>query len=276
MKFLAEPLLKKPAPGWSHDLPGPCAPAATEPYPRAMPNPPNHVDNIYLELARSTIRTRGVAAWGGILIALMLLFYILMSAHYLASTKNIKMLSLFSFVMIIIISIFLYLIILFWRLDTAPPRDEPIRFNRARRKVYVYRFHYAALRPFSRKAWFTRAEVYDWADLRAEACSIYGPMGSGGLIETVSLAVVKPGTNEVLDRFHFAHGGLQGEMYWALAQIYMQQGPEALPKFDRPPRDWNNEKITFNLARYLAPKVKWPEAIDIESRTAPEQTPDAT
>jgi hypothetical protein len=94
-------------------------------------------------------------------------------------------------------------------------------------------------------------------------------MGSGGLIETVSLALVKPGTNNVLDRFHFAHGGLEAEMYWALAQLYMQQGPDALPDFDRPPRDWNNDDVTLNFARYLAPKVKWPEAMDIESRTAP-------
>ncbi|WP_347400892.1 DUF6708 domain-containing protein, partial [Pseudomonas orientalis] len=78
----------------------------------------------------------------------------------------------------------------FWRMDVASPRDEPIRFNRVRRKVYVYRFYRDGLRPFSRTAWGVRTEVYDWDNLRAEACSVYGPMGSGGLIETVTLAVV--------------------------------------------------------------------------------------
>ncbi|MGE8394809.1 MAG: DUF6708 domain-containing protein [Pseudomonas sp.] len=157
----------------------------------------------------------------------------------------------------------------YWRMEVEAPRDEPIRFNRLRRKVYVYRFHHNGRRPFSRTAWGVRAEVYDWDDLRAEGCSAYGPMGAGGLIETISLAVVEPGTNKVIDRFHFAHGIQQGEMYWALAQLFMQQGPQALPAFPRPPRDWNNEKVTFNLARRLAPKVKWPEDIDLESRTAP-------
>ncbi|WP_408980906.1 DUF6708 domain-containing protein [Pseudomonas sp. B21-009] len=157
----------------------------------------------------------------------------------------------------------------YWRMEVEAPRDEPIRFNRLRRKVYVYRFHHNGRRPFSRTAWGVRAEVYDWDDLRAEGCSVYGPMGAGGLIETISLAVVEPGTNKVIDRFHFAHGIQQGEMYWALAQLFMQQGPQALPAFPRPPRDWNNEKVTFNLARRLAPKVKWPEDIDLESRTAP-------
>ncbi len=159
--------------------------------------------------------------------------------------------------------------IYFWRMDTEAPRDEPIRFNRTRRKVYVYRFFRDGLRPFSRSAWGVRIDVYDWDDLRAEACSIYGPMGSGGSIQTVTLAVVEPGTCKVLDRFHFAHDIQQGEMYWAMAQLFMQQGPHALPAFPRPPRDWNNEDVTFNLARRLAPKVQWPAPIDLESRTAP-------
>ena len=273
MDFLTEPALDRPAPGWSHDLPKPSDTPSAHPCSRLIFNFPNHMDEIYLELPRSTVRTRGIMVWLAISLTLVGIVDLYMILHYAVSSQNIKFLILL--ILIITVFILVYSVGLIWRLDTTPPRDEPIRFNRARRKVYVYRFHYAALRPFSRKAWFTRAEVYDWADLRAEACSIYGPMGSGGLVETVSLAVVRPGTNEVLDRFHFAHGGLQGEMYWALAQIYMQQGPEALPKFDRPPRDWNNEKITFNLARHLAPKVKWPEAIDLESRTAPDQTPQA-
>ncbi|WP_431757012.1 DUF6708 domain-containing protein [Pseudomonas sp.] len=156
-----------------------------------------------------------------------------------------------------------------WRMTVLAPRDEPIRFNRLRRKVYVYRYHHDGLRPFSRTAWGVRAEVYDWEDLRAEACSVYGPMGTGGLIESVTLAVVKPGTNQVIDRFHFAHSIQEGEMYWAMALLFMQQGPHALPHFPRPPRDWNNEDVSFNLARRLAPKVQWPADIDLESRTAP-------
>ena len=160
-----------------------------------------------------------------------------------------------------------------WRMDTAAPRDEPIRFNRARRKVYVYRFYHNGLRPFSRTAWYCRAEAYNWDDLRAEASSVYGPLGSGGLIEVVTLAVVAPGTNQVLERFHFASGIMQGEMYWAMAQRFMQQGPDSIPTFEYLPRDWNNEDVTLNLARYLAPKVKWPKDMDLESRTAPSEDP---
>nr|WP_321854282.1 DUF6708 domain-containing protein [Paraburkholderia tropica] len=48
----------------------------------------------------------------------------------------------------------------------------------------------------------------------------------------------------------------------------MQQGPDALPKWPYPPRDWNND-VGLNLARKLAPRVKWPAGMDIESRSAP-------
>ena len=156
-----------------------------------------------------------------------------------------------------------------WRMDVEAPRDEPIRFNRLRRKVYVYRFFHDGAKPFSRTAWGVRPVAYDWDDLHAEACSLYGPMGTGGFIETVTLAVLKPGTNEVLDRFLFAHEIQRGEMYWAMAQLFMQQGAHALPTFPYPPRDWNNEDVSFNLARRLAPKVVWPAEMDLESRTAP-------
>ena len=99
-------------------------------------------------------------------------------------------------------------------------------------------------------------------------CSVYGPMGTGGFVETVTLAFLEPGTGRVIDRLPFAHGRQQGEMYWALAQLFMQEGPRALPIFTRPPRDWNNETHYFNLARRFAPKVEWPPETDLESKTA--------
>ena len=261
------PLLDKPAPGWKQDLPGPNESPSIEPYPPVLSNPPNHVDNVYLELARATVRTRGVGVWLtflmfslAIVALLSLIAYILKEGTMPPPIPGIAL--LMGFIAALWGGVFI------WRMDVDPPRDEPIRFNRFRRKVYVYRFHHHGLRPFSRTAWGVRAEVYDWDNLRAEACSVYGPMGSGGLIETVTLAVVKPGTHQVIDRFHFAHEIQQGEMYWAMAQLFMQQGPQALPAFPRPPRDWNNEDVSFNLARRLAPKVQWPAEIDLESRTA--------
>lgn len=264
--IFSAPILKPPAPGWKHDLPGPNESPSNEPYPPVLSNPPNHVDDIYLELRRSTVRTRGAGPW------LAAFFFALAVAPFpiILPLETWDFSSLFvTFTILVLFIIGIWGGVYAWRMDVESPRDEPIRFNRMRRKVYVYRFHHDGLRPFSRTAWGVRAEVYDWDDLRAEVSSVYGPMGTGGLIESVSIAVVKPGTCQVLERFHFAHGTMQGEMYWAMAQLFMQQGPQALPTFTRPPRDWNNEDVRFNLARRLAPKVQWPADIDLQSRTAP-------
>jgi len=114
------------------------------------------------------------------------------------------------------------------RIDTAIPRDEPIRFNRLRRKVYVYSFHYILWNPFAR--WYVTTRAYNWDDLRAEVWRQRGATAQGGLIFTwgVSIAVVKPGTNQVND-------------------------PDEVPP--------------YNLALRLAPKVRWPAQMDAESRS---------
>jgi hypothetical protein len=62
---ITRPLLDKPAPGWRHDLPGPNQSTSTEPYPPALSNPPNHVDDVYLELARATMRVGRPACSAG-------------------------------------------------------------------------------------------------------------------------------------------------------------------------------------------------------------------
>jgi hypothetical protein len=262
-----KPKLDRPAPHWKQDLPEPNNPSESKIDPLLMSSPPNHYDEVYMELARSTLRVRGVAIWGAIIGVPMALVLVCMMVDMLLFWKryDLELLALEIGGVVVIIWSAVYL----WRLDTTAPRDEPIRFNRARRKVYVYRFYHNGLFPFSRTSWYCCAEAYNWDDLRAEYSSFYGPGGNGGFIESISLAVVVPGTNKVLDRFHFAHGGQQGEMYWAMAQRFMQQGPDSIPTFEYLPRDWNNEDVTLNLARYLAPKVKWPEDMDIESRTAP-------
>ncbi|UVM69000.1 hypothetical protein LOY34_10885 [Pseudomonas sp. B21-009] len=264
----AKPLLENPAPHWKYDLPVPNDPPSRAPSAQTLTNPPNHVNDVYLELPRSSFKTRGFCVWAAIALFILAITSFFFQISIITNLRSFHSLAAFFFGLTASIVSF-WGGVYYWRMDVEAPRDEPIRFNRLRRKVYVYRFHQDGLRPFSRVAWGVRTEVYNWEDLRAEVSSVYGPMGTGGLIETVSLAVVEPGTNKVIDRFHFAHESDEGEMYWAMAQLFMQQGPQALPHFPRPPRDWSNESVTFNLARRLAPKVKWPEDMDLESRSAP-------
>ncbi|WP_250476094.1 DUF6708 domain-containing protein [Caballeronia sp. GAFFF1] len=254
------PLLNPPARGWRRDLPAPDAPLQATP--SLSFTAPNHVDEIYLELSRSYLDMRGLVFWlsfvGFACTACMVFLACTISGDLSATMMAIgcSLLGVWT-------GLFAF------RMDVSPPRDLPIRFNRQRRKMYVYEFEPIWWNPFTR--WPVRAVAYDWDDVRAEAWS-QGGATSGGVYFTKSgvvLSVVRPGTNEVIDRFQLRAKSAD-ERAWAYICTYMQKGPQALPPSKWQPRDWNNEP-TANLARLLAPRVKWPAEMDIESRTAPSQ-----
>lgn len=266
------PLLTPYAQGWKYDLPRPNDPINLTIDPRAVKHSPNFITDITMELPRSTSRLRGV----GLCVAVVLTISAIGAFCYwitLALLSPYALDLLTSAIGLSAIALSLWLSCYCFRMDTEAPRDEAIRFNRARKKIYVYRFHSSMLKPFSRKAWGVRPVVYDWDSLHAEFCSTYGPMGNGGLIEIVTLAILEPGTRQVLDRFLFANDGHQGEVNWAMARLFMHHGPQALPSLHQAPRDWNDESI-FNTARRLGPRVTWPLEMDLESRTAPEDFTD--
>ncbi|WP_405130172.1 DUF6708 domain-containing protein [Pseudomonas urmiensis] len=266
MKKMTQPLPRR-APGWKYDLnkpnekPQPSSPTAR------LRTPPNHFCDTYLELPRSTIRLRGVGIFGGIVCICAISATALMII-YTALTPSFELEVKYTLLSLFFIALMYWTVIPTIRMDIEFPRDEPIRFNRLRRKVYFYQYHFDRFHLFSRQRWGVRPVVYDWDDLVAEACSVYAPMGNGGLIENVVISVIKPGTEEVIDRLFFTHDIEQGKQYWALAQLFMQQGPQALPEFVHPPRDWNDDS-QLSPIHCIAPKVRWPEEIDFESRSAP-------
>ena len=151
------------------------------------------------------------------------------------------------------------------KFDAAPPRDQPLRFNRARQRLYAYNFNYRWWNPFER--WRVEPVAYDWSQVRAERWLKRGATAHGVVIKGgVVLSIVKPGTNEVIDRFPLTTMGAD-QHAWAYICTYMQQGPDALPP-PGPPKDHNDVSV-LNIALLLAPKVKWPADMDLESRTAP-------
>ncbi|WP_425286197.1 DUF6708 domain-containing protein [Achromobacter kerstersii] len=154
-----------------------------------------------------------------------------------------------------------------YRLDVSPPRDLPIRFNRARRRIYVYGFHMVWWNPFTR--WYVTTASYPWDDVRAEVWEQWGATSGGGLMIKwgVSIAIVKPGTNDVIERFHLSTYNHDLDNVWAYVCTYMQQGPQALPPCDIEPRD-ANDVPAYNLALRWAPRVEWPEEMDLESRSS--------
>ncbi|MEM5435485.1 DUF6708 domain-containing protein [Paraburkholderia diazotrophica] len=253
------PLLNPPARGWRRDLSGPND--RSDAMPGLFMCAPNHVDEVWLELPRSYLDMRGLLLWLSPLPLLAPVGLIWLASITLDGLSIDLLLLLFA----TFVDLWAGLVGL--RMDISPPRDLPLRFNRARRKIYAYEFKPIWWNPFSR--WPVRAVSYDWDDVRAEAWSQGGMAGSGVYFSKsgVVLSVVRPGTNEVIDRFQL-RAKANDEKAWAYICTYMQQGPQALPPSKWKPRDWNNEP-TMNLARLLAPKVKWPEEMDVESRTTP-------
>jgi hypothetical protein len=262
--------------GWKYDLPSPNIEATIDPKIKQPPHDLAHISDNYLELSRVTLKLRGGWITTGAAASIMALigtidFY----SHFplelnLAGLKELASFFLFY-------AFLACLLIPYIRMDFGFPNNEPIRFNRQRRKVYFYQYRFNFLNPFGRKGWGVIPVAYDWDDLTLEAYRIYAPMGYGGLKEEVKISICKPGTTEIIDRVFFTDDIEEGEQYWSIVRTFMQQGPEGIPDFlhpssnkDETPNPDIGEKIVFsNPFNRLAPEVQWPAEMDLESRTAP-------
>ncbi|MDC0689634.1 hypothetical protein POF53_18710 [Mitsuaria sp. RG] len=253
--------------GWKYNLPLPNEKPTQNLNAVVLPPTPNKINETYMEVPRSTLRVRGIGLIGGSIVLLTGLLPIL-SLIYITAFERVRIELDFTIISLTALTAIYWLTIPIVRLDAELPRDEPIRFNRLRQKVYFYEYKQDKVRIFSKKHWGVRPVVYNWSDLIAEVYSLYAPMGNGGLVENIVIAVRKTGTNEIIDRLFFSHDLEDGKQYWEIIRLFMQQGPNALPTFVRPPRDWDND-FELTPIRRLAPRVQWPEAIDRESRTGP-------
>lgn len=262
----AKPLLNNPTDGWKADLPLPKIPSSGPLLP--IGRPPKFADDIYLELSATRLMNRTIL----LCLSLVVLFTALLSLSYFFFVRLIGadagVLILPALMSVVSVGAGIGGLGML-RASICPPRDEPIRFNRKRGKVYLYRFHRGG--PISRKGWGVCPIVFNWEDLRAESWCRMAPSPSGVPIFAwgVDVAVVASGTNQVVDRFQLAGSSANGEHMWAMARAYMNLGSEALPRYPYPPRDWNNDVPTFDPGLRLAPKVQWPADMDLESRTAP-------
>ena len=255
---MKNPKLVPPCSGWREDLPHP------EESPVVAPalgfDTPNYQDDILLELPRKSALVRGVVIW----FVPVMVFALVEHSWFVFSID--KALSTDVWVIFICTSFLaMWAIPVCWRFDVSPPRDQPLRFNRARQRLYAYNFNYNWWNPFAR--WGVEVVAYDWSQVRAErwfkrGATAHGVVFKGGVV----LSIVKPGTNQVIDRFPLTTMGAD-QHAWAYVCTYMQKGPDALPPPGRP-KDHNNV-MEHNIALLLAPKVKWPADMDLESRTAP-------
>ncbi len=222
---------------------------------------PSHQDDVYLEIPRNVFAVRGVLALVSLPSVILLIYAPSLVFDSWEAGRYSWML-----IKLLVFAICLWMAAMGMRLDISPPRSEPIRFNRARQRIYAYNFTYRWWNPFER--WRVVPVAYDWSQVRAEGWKKRGATAQGAVIIKwgVVLSIVEPGTNKVIDRFPLSTMG-PNEFAWAYICTYMQQGPSALPPIESP-RDLNDVP-EYNLALRLAPKVKWPADMDHESRTAP-------
>ncbi|WP_312993473.1 DUF6708 domain-containing protein [Achromobacter animicus] len=267
---MTRPRLNPPCGGWQRDLPGPNDPP-DEP-PLLLWQAPTHLDDTYAEFARNTSSVRGVSFYFLLLIAWTVIFHVAFAAKdiYAASmtAASAALVAGIFFLAAGTIAIGGWTAFVIYRAEVSPPRDLPLRFNRLRRKVYVYDFQSVWWNPFERPS--VTSASYDWDDLRAEKWKVRGATPGGGLIikEGVSIAVVEPGTNNVVTRFHLNTDAANTSNFWAYVCAYMQNGIQGLDPDQAEPRD-ANDVAPYNIALRLAPKVQWPADMDRESRTAP-------
>ena len=255
---MSVPKIDPPCKGWLEDLPSgrakPRVPPALESY-------PNNLNEVYLEVPRCVDRGRGVGIFIGpiMLSALMWMYYLF---FFRVALITLETAALAAGVTIAI----LYPVFLVYRLEADRPRDLPIRFNRLRRKIYIYDFKYSTWNPFT--TWRVRVGSYEWENVHAESWRLTTLGAGGGIIINfgVSLAIVNSGTHRAIDRFTLCTNSAN-EHAWAYICTYMQMGPDALPP-PGPPHD-HDDIPWYNIALRLAPKVHWPEDMDLESRTAP-------
>lgn len=242
--------------GWCEDLPAPNDPPLVES--NLGNQPPNHQDYIYLEIPRSTMLSRN---W--------ILFFVSLNIPTTIAFLAIAFLPPLTMLEIelILVIVFLYTACSYvnfhlLRASLSPPLDEPIRFNRARQKIYAYNFKYSRWNALA-KQWGIHPVSYDWAQLRAEHWIISSMHHT---IRGVTLSVLQPGTDRVVDRFILSINGAN-QHAWAYICNYMQKGPCAVPP-PEPPKD-HDDILWCELASRWAPKVIWPASMDLESRTAP-------
>ena len=140
------------------------------------------------------------------------------------------------------------------------PRNQPVRLNRKRQKIYLFDYNRSRL-PWLK--WPVTITSYSWADVYGEISFSPTPGDRGYRLYG---AVCVPGTRNVVARFLLAREWEEREQLnqiWSYLCMYMQHDnalPE--PRESAPPDFWRPRKAD-----------KWPEEMERESTTAPEQQP---
>ncbi|MDW4577696.1 DUF6708 domain-containing protein [Atlantibacter hermannii] len=243
-----QPKLNPPISCWREDMPENHEPQLVPPQLRWLATR----NDIYLEVPRYGTDV----IWGGMIITATLMLS--MVIFFIVSSI------LSGFYVFIIIAVVASLVLSFLcflslKMYFIAPRNQPIRLNRKRQKIYLFDYNRSRL-PWLK--WPVSIRVYNWEDVYGEI--IFSPTpGDRGY--RLYGAVCEPGTYNVVDRFLLAREWEEREQLnqiWSYLCIYMK-GESDLPepRFKGRPDFWRPRKAD-----------KWPDEMERESTTAPTET----
>ena len=240
----SQPRLNPPNSCWREDMPESHEPQLVPPQLRCMTTR----NDIYLEVPQYSTEVSWLMMLPLSALVVGVMFYFI----FLFVSIGFYM---FSFVSTAVLFSFL---LFFLRIYFITPRDQPIRLNRKRQKLYIFNYNRSRL-PWLN--WPVSIKVYNWADVYGEI--IFSGVGGDRGYHLYG-AICEPGTYNVVDRFLLAKEWEEREQLnqiWSYLCIYMK-GESDLPepRFKGRPDFWRPRKAD-----------KWPDDMERESTTAPDE-----
>jgi hypothetical protein len=206
-----------------------------------------------LQISRTDNFMRGVGFLGFLLCAPIALFITSLLIEHLP-----KMIVATPVITVLFIPVLLLVYSVLWallKLDFQTPRDHPVRFNRKTRKVQALEWGLIWWNPFAK--WPITYKEFDWDHVQAEIHKQAGTNGKAYVVRySMDLCLCKPGTLEVVDRLTLKgnrNGTVDFYWLWNFVRVYMEQGPEALPKTRLLPEGISFRRSFFEYMRFLDP-----------------------
>ncbi|HGD3425962.1 TPA: DUF6708 domain-containing protein [Enterobacter hormaechei] len=220
----------------------------------------NKKNSIWMEIPRYGGVVWGGMIFGGVITLAANLFMMVISFFVIGDivdnlgfgVSGTSLIMLFFFINFSLFS----MVILFFKIYLSEPRDQPIRLNKKRQKIYVFDYKRKWWNPWVR--WPTTIKAYRWADIHGEV-RFSSDRYTGGF--QLFASVCQPGTLNVVERFQIASGSpAQLQQLWSYLCLYMKGEP--VP----------DEAVNKGRPDFWCPRKadKWPEEMERESTTAPD------
>ena len=251
-----QPKLNPPIYRWQEDMPENTDPQLIPPQLIWL----NNRNDIWMEIPRYEGVIWGGMLFGGIIISTVTLLMIIFSLFIIKDVIDELGISINGGGIVLLFAFmdfcFVSMCFLFFKVYYVESRDQPIRLNRKRQKIYTFDYKRKWWNPWAR--WPTTIRAFSWADVHGEM-RFSSDRYTGGF--QLFGTVCEPGTLNVTERFQIAGGSpTQLHQIWSYLCLYMKGEP--VPE----------EAVNPGRPDFWCPRKadKWPEEMEQESTTAPE------